>query len=416
MSTEITVPQPASLERTAPRSLAFVLGFFFSFRYSIVLLSVRLFALEPSTGSVLSLVLDFTIFCLICFDSVGGQLRSLPSMLRLPAIRWVVIFLAFSCLSLIWTESASLPDSAAYWLGLFIDVASVLWLLRRGSGQEDGVAMMRGFIWSSCVLALTAWIMPIQPDLRLGDEQYFNTNEIANLCALAFFLAQYLARRNQEHWRFAQVLLVITLVRSLSKSTLIAFLVSETFLLIQDRSMSRKTKVMLTTCAFLVILVFWGLFEAYYDVYTTAGNQAETLSGRTAIWLYVVDAVFDHPWNLWIGHGFDSWWKVVPPFGNEMFEARHAENEILQQFYAYGVVGIMLLLGIYGSLMRQFLKLEQNPAQILLISVVVFVAVRGLAVADGFDLLLPLWSIVLISTVANCSLTVASGHTSVCCE
>jgi hypothetical protein len=286
-----------------------------------------------------------------------------------------------------------------------IDVSNVVWLLRRGSGQGDAAAMMKGFIWSSCFLALIAWIMPAQPDLRLGDEQFFNTNEIANLCAVAFFFAQYLARRNHEHWRFAQVLLVITLVRSLSKSTLIAFLASETFLLIQDRSMSRKTKMLLMSCALVVILVFWGLFEAYYDVYTTAGNQAETLTGRTAIWLYVMSAVFDHPWNLWIGHGFDSWWKVVPPFGNEMFEARHAENEILQQFYAYGIAGVMLLLGIYGSLLRQLGKLKQAPTRILLISVVIFVSVRGLAVADGFDLLLPLWSIVLISSVADRELT-----------
>jgi O-antigen ligase len=165
--------------------------------------------------------------------------------------------------------------------------------------------------------------------------------------------------------------------------------------------MSRKIKILLMTCSLLLVLVFWGLFEAYYDVYTSAGNQAETLTGRTAIWLYVVSAVWDHPWSLWIGHGFDSWWKVVPPFGNELFEARHAENELLQQFYAYGVAGVVLLAGLYGSLYRQLRKLQPSATRILLFCFLIFIVIRGLAVADSFDFLLPLWSIVLISVLLD---------------
>ena len=153
--------------------------------------------------------------------------------------------------------------------------------------------------------------------------------------------------------------------------------------------------------AVALILAFWGLFEAYYDVYTTAGNQAETLTGRTAIWLYVFSATFDHPWTLWIGHGFDAWWKVVPPFGNEQFEARHAENEVLQQFYAYGAAGVVVLTGLYGSLYRQLRKLRQEPTRPLLLCFLLFIVIRGLAEADAFDLLLPLWCVVLIGVIAE---------------
>ncbi|MFZ1937766.1 MAG: O-antigen ligase family protein [Terracidiphilus sp.] len=278
-------------------------------------------------------------------------------------------------------------------------MASVILLLRSGTGDGDVISLIQGFIWSSCLLALVAWIMPTQSDLRLGDEQYFNTNEIGNLCAIAVFFAQFLTRRNHGHWRFAKLLLVLTLIRSLSKSTLLAFLVGESVLLVLDRSMRRKTKVLLLGGALALILTFSGLFEAYYDVYTTAGNQAETLTGRTAIWLYVLNAAFDQPWTLWIGHGFDSWWKVVPPFGYEMFEARHAENEMLQQFYAYGIAGVVLLAAIYGGLLAQLRKLARGPTKILLISIVLFTLVRGMAVADSFDLILPVWAIVMLSLV-----------------
>src|ERR1035441_5380206 len=76
------------------------------------------------------------------------------------------------------------------------------------------------------------------------------------------------------------------------------------------------------------------LLDAYFGVYTSAGNQAETLTGRTAIWAWALDAGLSHPW---LGNGFDAMWKVAPPFGSELFEARHAENEILQQFFAYEI-------------------------------------------------------------------------------
>jgi O-antigen ligase len=251
---------------------------------------------------------------------------------------------------------------------------------------------------STCCLAVIAWIMPSPADLRLGDEEFFNTNQIGNLCAIAIFLAQYLNRRKAGRWGFAIFLLALTLLRSLSKTTIVAFLISESFLIIADRSISRKTKIMLTVAVVLVILVFWGLFEAYYDVYTNAGNQAETLTGRTGIWAYVLNAALDQPW---IGHGFDSMWKVIPPFGPEQFEARHAENELLTQFYAFGLVGVCLLIGIYGSLYRQIRRLSQGPVRIVLLSLLLFVVVRGLAEAEAFDLLLPLWSIVLISLLVE---------------
>lgn len=156
--------------------------------------------------------------------------------------------------------------------------------------------------------------------------------------------------------------------------------------------------MLLTIALILVVLVFWGLLEAYYDFYTTYGNEAETLTGRTAIWAYVLDAGLQQPW---IGHGFDSMWKVVPTFGT--FEARHAENELLEQFYSYGVAGVALLCGVYGSLYGKIRRLTQGPLRLIVVSVLIFVVVRGFAEADPFDLLLPLWAVVMVAMLANCS-------------
>jgi len=367
---------------------------------------VRVLGTPPRAGSELNLALELLMLLLVCFYSLGYKQRTFGSMLRLSSVRWVFAFLIFSFCSLAWSATVSLPTSVAYWCGIAADVAMVVLLLRAGSVTGVSHSLMKGFVLSACCLAVIAWIMPGQADLRLGDEELFNTNQIGNLCATAIFLAQYLTRRKAGRWGFAILLLALTLLRSLSKTTIVAFLISESFLIIADRSISRKTKVLLTLAVILVILLFWGLFEAYYDVYTTAGNQAETLTGRTAIWAYSLDAALEQPL---IGHGFDSMWKVIPPFGPEKFEARHAENELLTQFYSYGAVGVCLLIGLYGSVYRQIRRLPRGSVRVVFLSLFLFVVVRGLAEAEPFDLLLPLWSIVLISMLLAHAVTVSDA-------
>ena len=401
MDTGITVTSATSLEQSEVSGVAFALGFFFSFRQCIVLLSVHLLALDPSAGTALSFGLELLLFGLVCFTSSGSSARSYKTMAQTKPVKWLIAFVVFTGFSLVWSETASLPSSFAYWCALVVDVASVTLLLRCGTGTREAHSILKGFIWSACLLAVMAWIMPTASDLRLGDEQYFNSNEIGNLCAFAIFFAQYLARGGDGGWKFARFFLVITLIRSLSKTTLAAFIVSEGLLLLLDKSISRKKKMMVFASALVLVLLFWGLFAAYYNYYTTNGNQAETLTGRIVIWLYVLAAVFDYPWTLWIGHGFDAWWKVVPPFGGELFEARHAENEVLQQLYAYGVAGVVLLVGLYGSLFRQLRQLKAGATKQIFLCFLGFIVVRGLAESDAFDLLLPMWAILLVSVLAS---------------
>lgn len=396
-----------AFEAPEPTGLAFAAGFYFSFRTAIALFCVSIFGAEPRTGAELSLALGFLLLLFACFHSLGVGRNSFRSMLRLPGVRWVMVFLGFSFCSLAWSGTVSLSTSFVYWCGLAADVAVVMVLLQTGSAEGTTNAIMKGFVASACCIALVAWAMPAQPDLRLGDEEFLNSNQIGNLCAYAIFMAQSLMRGRDKKWMLAALFLTITLVRSLSKTTIVAFLISESFLVIYDRSMSRRTKALLTAVAVGLVLVFWGLFEAYYGIYTTTGNQAETLTGRTAIWAYLYSAAMEKPW---IGHGFDSMWKTIPAFGPDQFEPRHAENEMLQQFWAYGTVGLVMLAGIYGSFLRQVRRLPHGRQRVLFLTVLIYVAVRGLAEAEPFDLLLPLWMIALFSASINEAAGVASAR------
>ncbi|MGA9668558.1 MAG: O-antigen ligase family protein [Terracidiphilus sp.] len=386
------------LKRVETGGVAFVVGFFFSFRLFIMLLSVRVLGTDPQTGVEATLVLNVLLLVAVAFDSLGRMRFSVSQMAQMLPVRWAFAFLSFSFCSLLWTSTASLPAAIAYWCAMAADVAIVVLMLRARQVTEVTNSLMKGYVWGACVVATIAWLLPAQSDLRLGDEELLGPNAIGHLCAFALFFAQYLIREKDGKWGGAVLLLGVTLLRSLSKTTIAAFLVGQGFLLLRDKAMSRKTKVLLALGATAVVAAFSSLISSYLDIYSSAGNQAETLTGRLGLWTYFLAEAIQQPW---LGHGFHSVWKVVPPFGGDQFEARHAHNELLQQFYAYGVVGVGMFAGIYGSLWLHLRKLAAGPRKTYFFAFLLFILVRGLADTDAFDLSLPLWTIVLISMLTN---------------
>ena len=73
-----------------------------------------------------------------------------------------------------------------------------------------------------------------------------------------------------------------------------------------------------------------GLCNTYDQV-----NHVETLTGRTFIWAVAWEEALKSPW---LGHGFYSFRFVIPVVG--AFEPWQAHNELLQQFFCYGIVGL----------------------------------------------------------------------------
>lgn len=390
-------------DNVAFSALATCAGLYFSCRAIFVLVSDRWLGIGTSAGVFASLGLSMALLLASLLCAFGRNAHPSGWMARVRPIQWVVFYLAFAGCSFLWTESVSPLGSAGYWIGLVADAGIVILLFRGYDSACAAHSLMKGFILGTCLLAAIAWIMPAETDLRLGDIEYFNTNQIGNLCALAVLMCTLLACRGDGPWRIPAWFLGITLFRSLSKSTLIAFIACQGYRIIRDHSMSRRKKVSLVVGSIAATICFWGLLDAYYGVYSSAGNQAETLTGRTAIWAWALDAGLSHPW---LGNGFDAMWKVAPPFGGELFEARHAENELLQQFFAYGVCGIVLLVGVYGSLYRRLRQLPGDSERCILTGFLVFAIVRGLAEAEPFDLVLPLWLITAIALLVDKKLQV----------
>ena len=389
----------------ASTTFSSVVGFYFAFRLVAVVIAVRLFQLDPQIGVVVSLALNYMLVIFAAFLSFGPGVRTFSWFFSLASVRWSLAFLILSGCSLLWTSSPSISAAAAFWSAMACDFTVVILLLRTGPVEPTVAGVMNGYVWGACMIALLAWIMPSQSDLRLGDEDYLGPNQIGYACAFAVFFAQYLMRRGLKEFTIPTLFLAVTLLRSLSKTTIIAFMAGQALLLLRDRSLSRRTKLYISAAGVVVVTAFWGLLVAYYDVYTHAGNQSETLTGRIGIWAFILNAALEQPW---IGHGFHSVWKVIPPFGS--FEARHAHNEILQQFYAYGAAGVVVLFALYGSVYREIRRLPTGSLKTLFLAMFLFILIRGLADTEVFDLSLPLWVIALIGSTVISQTTATEVH------
>jgi O-antigen ligase len=269
----------------------------------------------------------------------------------------------------------------------------VVLLLRTGTVDIMSSSVMKGYVWGAGVIAIITWASPTMPDLRPGNDDFFSPNAIALILAFGVFLAQFLSRSNRS-WNLAAILLAVTLLRTISKTTIIAFVAAEALLLMRDSAVTRRKLLAILFGFGLVIAAFWKLIQAYFEVYTTTGNQAETLTGRVGVWEYVWERSLEQPW---IGHGFHSFRNVIPNFGP--FEPWHAHNELLQLFYAYGAVGIFLFFVVYGSLFLQIRRLPQSSYKALFYGLLLFIVIRGLGDTDRFELTLPFWFVFLISSL-----------------
>jgi hypothetical protein len=402
----VLFPLPRGEAQYGVSVAGFAAGFLFSSRSIFVLASARWLNIGTEPGVAVSFIFSIAVLLAAALQAVGPAAHPQTSVLRSAPLRWTLAYLAFAGLSLSWTRSASPAQSALYWLSLVVDVSAVLLVLRGSSPKTALASILRGFIFASCLLAAIAWIIPAAADLRLGDLDYFNTNQIANLCALSLLLRPLAFPESVNRFSATSGLLTATLLRSLSKATIAAFIAAQIYRMFRDRRMSRSRKLSLIAGAGAFLLLFSSVIDSYFTSYA-GSSQAESLTGRTAIWAWTLGAAAEHPW---LGNGFDAMWKIAPPFGGELFEARHAENEILQQFFAYDVAGVVMLIGIYGSVLRMARRSTNHFIRLPLTALIIYIALRGLAEAEPFDLLLPLWLVAAFAAFAVPSLNFAQFH------
>jgi len=363
--------------------LQILTGFFFAFRFSLIYIG---FQSDPRLGTFVSVGCSVLLMLVAVVYTLGDKQFSVPFLLASRTMRWLLLYFAVSFLSLLWTGADSTMIAAGYWAGMAMDVATVLLLVKQPAVAHQADAIMKGFVLGVLFIAAVAWLSPVRDDLRIGNEEFLHPNGIGLHCALAFFLAQHLALK-ERGWKWCCLALGITLLRSISKTSIVAFLIAESFYLLRDKQISRQIKIKIAAAAVVVTAAFGTLLEAYFEIYnTTAGGQFETLTGRTVIWSASLLMALERPW---LGHGIYSYRALVPMFGT--FQPQHAHDELLQQFFEYGIVGVCIAIGLYVSLILAAKRSAARRYGKLALVLVVFCLVHGLTDTVTFGFSLPVW-------------------------
>lgn len=386
----ITLQQSAAPATTTDRGsfllLARLVGFIFAFR---ICLTVLWFQDAPESASLLSVALSLTLFFAAALSTIGSTPAIPASCFRTRTLRSIAAFLGLVLVSILWTP-APFAAAAGYWCAWAADIATIWFLLRDGPPENSAAAIMKGFVSGSCLVALVAWSLPATQDLRLGEEDFLHPNALGFQFSIATLLAAHLARKNAA-WVWPALFLGGTLLRTLSKSAIIAFIAAFGFAFLKDSTLARKAKIWIGVAAGLILASLWGLLEAYLTTYTeTAGP--ETLTGRTLIWAVSLEYAIKKPL---LGNGFYSYRFIVPPFGK--FEAQQAHDELLQQFFSFGAVGVILTIALYWIFFRQIRRARPSHLKTLASSLLLFAIIRGLTDAQNFDLTFPLWLMAVLS-------------------
>ena len=376
--------------RDVPGLLPAIVGFFFVFR---VCLTFLFFQANPATGTVAAIAIDLALLYCAILHFVGTAAHVRRPLFEAPVMRWIFAMLLFSLLSVSWTAAPSLVAALGYWTSTAADVVIVLLLLRRRDPQIYTEEIMKGMVWGAVVIAAVAWCSPATADLRLGNDLFLHPNTLGLEIAIATLVAQYLIPRGAR-WKWLAIALAITLLRTFSKTAIIAFLIAECWYLLHSQTISRRVKRQIAIAALLVVGAFWSLINSYIEVYnnTGSGNQAETLTGRTVLWSVAFAMGLD---KLWVGHGLYSFKTLIPAFG--AFEPVHAHNELLQQFFEFGVTGVVIAIGVYWAFYRQARKASTGSLRTLALSLLIFSLLHGLTDTVPFGLSYPLWMLTSLS-------------------
>jgi exopolysaccharide production protein ExoQ len=368
-------------------SIAGLIGLYFGLR---VCLTFLFFQSDPQIGAIVGVALNLLLLVPVAFYALVPSSFTLRQLARITPLRLVASFLLLALVSLAWSETSSRIIAFGYWTAMASDVALVLLLLRADPSSRAHESILKGYVVGVAILAVIAWIAPANSDLRLGNDEYLNPNAIGFASALAALLAQYFYSQGAR-WKWLSAALILTLFRSLSKTSIVAFIGVEVFFLTRTPHISRAIKLASIVAFTFAIAIFWQLSSAYFALYANNGTQAETLSGRVGIWAVTLGMALEEPW---LGHGFHSFRAVIPSFGG--FEPWHAHNELLHQFFVYGITGVILVVALYISILRHSLRVA-SPLATLVRQLLLLVVIRGFADTERFDLSFPLWAITALS-------------------
>lgn len=305
-------------------------------------------------GNLVSLC--FFLYLLSQYMLLKSVYRQPPSVTRF----CVVGFMIWSGLSLTWTYAFSPLRAAGYWGGVIVEISSIFLLLGLFPIDDVFQGTLKGILYSGLTVGLTALQLGFDQNGRLGDDTFLHPNVIGNSTGQGALAALYLwqaSKRNEKpagRWAVSFCVLLLMLLRTSSKTSVIAILLGLTIFLIKSHiPTARKATLILALIVPIAIgaPAFMDYLDNYVNLQTESGSSVETASGRTTLWAETMDRIIDRPI---LGFGFMSFPDVGPQLQGINLVSPH--DEWLTLWFNEGLVGMLLGFGVYVGLLVQAVR------------------------------------------------------------
>jgi O-antigen ligase len=331
-------------------------------------------------------------FFLVSSLLIGCRIRQ-SEILKPMAAKLLLSVALWSGITLFWTGASPLFSAFGYWATLTLKIFVVLLLLSLENIERVAIKSLQGFAWGSLLYALVPFVLKARTiDGRLGNEEFFHPNNIGEQMAFACLCTIYLALqswgRSSERRPYILILvfLLFTLLRSLSKTSILSFLIAALVYVIRSK-ITVQRKITLLSVAGVVIAISSAALSAYLDKYLNeqqGGEALETASGRTIIWEIAWQMIQENP--IW-GYGYQSYRNVAP----QIIQLRlvHPHNEWLNIWFNLGGVGMVLGVLTYIAYAWEVRGAAQArlPQEALGLALMIFSLIRGLTEANIPDFL-----------------------------
>jgi exopolysaccharide production protein ExoQ len=301
----------------------------------------------------------------------------------------VLMYLAWTGLSLQWTQAHSLKFASASYVSFTCEVLAAL-VMSKEKGQL--VKAVNGIIVGACILSGILVLALVQnPTIVAATHMLdktggtaINANLFGYRIGMGALAATFLALTGRRRMKVVAFVLVTVLVLTTSKSSIALVFLIGVFYVMRTKGVGGLKIVLAGMTAFVLALPFaWTYFSAY-----DASESAVNLTGRIPLWIQVLGLIRQNPY---FGYGFLSFQDVT----QSAWGAMHAHNDYLQQWFTLGIVGFVLFLALYGSLYRR-LHRSASPYAALGLMWLAYAVGRGLVDADPVYFSLPLHLLVLL--------------------
>lgn len=331
-------------------------------------------------------------FFLLTTLLIGGQLQH-AEILKPMSAKMLLALSLWAGLTMFWTGANPRYSAFGYWAILALKILIVLLLFLLGNVEKIAIKSLQGLAWGSVVLGLVPFLLNARTiDGRLGNEEFFHPNGIGNQMALTCLCTIYLALQSwgkvseRRPYIVMLLFLLFTLLRSLSKTSILSFLIAALVYVLRS-TINVQKKINLVLISGGIIAVSFTRLSTYLDTYLNEQQGGEALAtgtGRTQIWEMTWNRIQENP--IW-GYGYQSYRDVA----DQIIGLRlvHPHNEVLNIWFNLGGVGLLLGVLTYIAYSWQVYCAGKArlPQEALALSLLVYSIIRGATEATVPDFL-----------------------------